>query len=195
MSKRCFYENIASKTWVWTDDDIGNPLTDGTWTYTWERRRQLATMTKGSTVWSYAYDVSGMRTSRSNGTTTYTYVYNGGLLSQMTVGTDVLTFSYDASGTPMTVTYNDVVYYYVTNVQGDVIAILNSSGNAVVGYTYDAWGKLLVESVLDGIGCINPLRYRGYVYDQETGLYYLQSRYYNPTMTVILSAMIPLVIR
>ena len=165
-----------------TYDNICNPLTDGTWTYTWEHGRQLATMTNGTTTWTYSYDVNGMRTSRSNGTTTYTYVYNGGLLSQMTVGTDVLTFSYDTSGTPMTVTYNDVVYYYVTNVQGDVIAILDSNGSAVVGYTYDAWGKLLVESDLDGIGRINPLLYRGYVYDRETKLYYLVSRYYSSSL-------------
>jgi RHS repeat-associated protein len=72
---------------------------------------------------------------------------------------------------------------YVTNLQGDVVAILNRSGTAVVNYTYDAWGKLLTttDSTTISLGLYNPLRYRGYVYDRETGLYYLQSRYYNPT--------------
>ena len=64
-----------------------------------------------------------------------------------------------------------------------MVAILNSSGTAVVNYTYDAWGKLLTTtgSMASTLGYYNPLRYRGYVYDEETGLYYLQSRYYNPT--------------
>ena len=82
----------------------------------------------------------------------------------------------------MTVSYSGSIYYYVTNLQGDVIAILDSSGTAVVEYTYDAWGKPLATTgnMANTLGIHNPLRYRGYVYDRETGLYYLQSRYYNP---------------
>ena len=74
-------------------------------------------------------------------------------------------------------------YYYVTNLRGDVIAILNSSGTAVVEYTYDAWGNPIstTGSMATTLGATNPLRYRGYVYDEDTELYYLQSRYYNPT--------------
>ena len=70
------------------------------------------------------------------------------------------------------------------------MAILNSSGVAVVEYTYDAWGKPLTTtgSMASGLGLVNPLRYRGYVYDQETGLYYLQSRYYNPAWGRFISA-------
>ena len=91
-------------------------------------------------------------------------------------------FSYGADGTPLSVTLGSTTYYYVTNLQGDVIGILNSNGVMVVEYTYDAWGRLLSTegSAKDDIGLYNPLRYRGYVYDRETGLYYLQSRYYNP---------------
>ena len=71
----------------------------------------------------------------------------------------------------------------MTNLQGDVVAILDSTGAAVVEYTYDAWGRPLSkeDNTSFDLGDLNPLRYRGYVYDQETGLYYLQSRYYNPT--------------
>ena len=63
-----------------------------------------------------------------------------------------------------------------------MVAILNSAGTAVVSYTYDAWGKILstTGTMASTLGLHNPLRYRGYVYDRETGLYYLQSRYYNP---------------
>ena len=141
-------------------------------------------MTSGSTTWSFTYNADGLRTKRTNGSSTYSYIYNGDKLSQMTVGSNTLNFAYDASGTPLTVTYNNTAYYYVTNIQGDVIAILNSSGSPVVTYTYDAWGKILSTSgsMASTLGSHNPLRYRSYVYDQETGLYYLQSRYYNPIM-------------
>lgn len=68
------------------------------------------------------------------------------------------------------------------NLQGDVIGILDSTGNEVVSYTYDAWGKLLsiTGTHKDTIGRSNPLRYRGYYYDNETGFYYCTSRYYDP---------------
>ncbi len=85
---------------------------------------------------------------------------------------------------PLSVTDNGTVYYYACNIQGDVAAILDADGTAVVEYTYDAWGSLLAAdgSMASTLGKTNPLRYRGYAYDTETGLYYLQSRYYNPEM-------------
>ena len=173
-----------------TSDTIGNMLSDGTWTYTWEHGRELATMSNGSTTWTNTYNADGLRTKRTNGSTTYNYIYNGSSLSQMTVGSNTLYFAYDASGTPMSVTYNGTNYYYATNVQGDVTAILNTSGTAVVQYTYDAWGKILTATgdLASTLGVHNPLRYRGYVYDDETTLYYLQSRYYNPAMGRFISA-------
>ena len=89
-----------------------------------------------------------------------------------------------------TVTYNDIVYYYVTNLQGDVVAILNADGDPVVQYTYDAWGNILSISgpMVDTLGTANPLTYRGYVYDTETDLYYLESRYYDPAMERFINA-------
>ena len=71
-----------------------------------------------------------------------------------------------------------------------MVGILNSSGTQVVAYTYDAWGRLLstTGSLASTLGVYNPLRYRGYVYDRETGLYYLQSRYYNPIWGRFLNA-------
>jgi len=81
-------------------------------------------------------------------------------------------------------------YFYITNLQGDVVGILNSSGQVVVQYTYDAWGNLLscTGTLATTIGTLNPLRYRGYVYDPETQLYYLQSRYYDPEIGRFLNA-------
>ncbi|MGI6745870.1 MAG: RHS repeat-associated core domain-containing protein [Acutalibacteraceae bacterium] len=76
------------------------------------------------------------------------------------------------------------------NVQGDVIGIYDSTGTVVVEYTYDAWGKpnSVTGSLASTIGVINPLRYRGYYYDDETGFYYLQSRYYDPEVGRFINA-------
>ena len=171
-------------------DDIGNPrkVKDANGNvlreYTWQNGRELASLSEGGTTWSYTYDANGMRTSRSDGTTTYEYVYNGSSLVQMTVGSSTLYFANGA------VFYNGTPYYYVTNLQGDVIAILSPMGALVVQYTYDAWGNVLstTGSMASTLGTLNPIRYRGYVYDQESGLYYLQSRYYDPEMGRFLNA-------
>jgi len=147
-------------------------------------------MSNGSTTWSYTYDANGMRTSRSNGSTTYTYVYNGSQLTQMTKGSDTLYFTYGALG-PTTVTWNGTTYYYALNAQGDVIGILDGGGNGVVLYNWDnAWGYHPQPEgpMADTLGTLNPLRYRSYVYDQETELYYLQSRYYDPEISRFINA-------
>ena len=171
-------------------DTIGNLTSDGTWNYTWSQGRQLTTMSKSGTTWTFTYDANGMRTKRANGVATYAYTYNGSQLTHMTYGSTALHFYYDASGKPLSVVYNGTTYYYILSLQGDVVAILDSTGAAVVQYTYDAWGRLLSTSgsMATTLGAHNPLRYRGYVYDQETGLYYLQSRYYNPTICRFISA-------
>ena len=143
-----------------------------------------------SDTWEFTYNADGLRTSRTDGYTTYNYVYHGGQLSQMTVGDQVLRFGYDANGMPLYVIWNASKYFYTTNLQGDVVAIVSANGNPVVEYTYDAWGNILsvTGSSADNLGKYNPLRYRGYVYDIETELYYLQSRYYNPEWGRFLNA-------
>ena len=127
---------------------------------------------------------------RASSGTTYTYIYDGSSLAQMTAGGNTLVFTYGSNGRPMTVEYNSSDYHYVTNPLGDVVAIIDDSGTIVVTYTYDAWGNILSTggTMADTLGEYNPFRYRGYVYDQETGLYYLQSRYYNPEICRFISA-------
>ena len=122
-------------------------------------------------------------------------VYNGGTLMQMVIETTVddgasvtetLSFSYDANGNPYTFSYtkgdnSPSVYHYVLNLQGDVVRIVTNKGVTRVTYEYDAWGNITNMTYTNKtLADANPLRYRGYYYDQETGLYYLQSRYYNP---------------
>lgn len=147
-------------------------------------------MADDSGTWSFEYNADGLRVYRSNGTTEYKYYYNGDKLTRMVVNGQNITFGYDANGTPQYVLYDGNRYFYLTNLQGDVTAIVSVNGNIVVEYSYDAWGNVLsIEGVRkDNLGKLNPLRYRGYAYDEETGLYYLQSRYYNPAIGRFINA-------
>ena len=136
--------------------------------------------------WTMEYEASGLRTKRSSAEKTYNYIYSGDKLVRMTCGDNILDFTYDANGAPLTLVTGGKVYYYLTNLQGDVMSIESSDGTPVASYCYDAWGKILA---CDGaLAELNPLRYRGYVYDQETGFYYLQSRYYDPAVGRFINA-------
>ena len=165
-----------------TYDAIGNPLSDGKWTYTWQNGRQLAGMNKSSTMVSFKYNAAGLRSRKIvNGVVTK-YTLHGKNIVHMTQGSNELHFFYDAQNKPAVVVYNDTPYSYVKNLQGDIVEILNSAGTAVVNYVYDAWGCPISKtgSMAGTLGTVQPFRYRGYVYDEETGMYYLRSRYYTP---------------
>ena len=164
-----------------TYDAIGNPLSDGTWTYAWQHGRQLASMSKSGSSITYGYNANGKRISKTVNGTTYNYSYLGDQLTERTWGSNKLHFTYDSTG-PASVTYNGNRYFYLKNAQGDVTGLVNASGTQVVSYTYDPWGAPMSTdgTMASTLGAANPLRYRGYVYDTETGLYYLTSRYYNP---------------
>lgn len=170
-----------------TSDEIGNTLSDGTWSYTWTRGRMLASATSGSTTVNYTYNADGQRTSKTVGSKTWQYTYDGTKLVHMTDGANEVHFNYDASGV-MGYTYNGSVYFYIKNAQGDVIAVANASGVVLTQYTYDAWGNTLTVTGNTTVAGINPFRYRSYVYDAETGLYYLNSRYYSPKLGRFISA-------
>ena len=167
-----------------TYDAIGNPLNDGTWTYTWENGRQLKQMQSVDTTATFVYNENGLRVQKTvNGVVTK-YTLHSKNVVHMTQSSNNLHFFYDAQNKPAVVVYNDTLYSYVKNLQGDIVAILDSTGTAVVNYVYDAWGRPISKtgSMAGTLGTVQPFRYRGYVYDEETGLYYLRSRYYNPNL-------------
>ena len=155
-------------------------------TFTWTQGRKLATAKVGNTNISYTYDMAGVRSSKTVGSTTYKYTTLSGLVTRQTGGNATIDFVYDESNQPLAMKYNGKVYYYVLNAQGDVVRIVDGSRNVVASYSYDPWGKLLSSS--GTLADINPLRYRGYYYDAETGFYYLQSRYYDPEIGRFINA-------
>ena len=128
------------------------------------------------------FNASGQRISKTVNGTTYNYHYLGDQLVEMAWGANRMHFTYDAVG-PLSVNFNGTEYFYLKIAQGDVTGLVDSAGTKVVSYAYDPWGKTWDASgtLATTLGTFNPLRYRGYVYDTETGLYYLNSRYYNPT--------------
>ena len=127
------------------------------------------------------FTASGQRVSKTVGGTTYNYHYLGDQLVEMAWGANRMHFTYDAVG-PMSVNFNGTEYFYLKNAQGDVTGLVDSAGAKVVHYTYDPWGEVwsVGGTLSSTLGTLNPLRYRGYVYDTETGLYYVSSRYYDP---------------
>ena len=143
----------------------------------------------------FIYDHNGLRTGKvvteGEKTETTEYTLHGKLIMHMTkrsvdeYGAETvqnLHFFYDAQSRPAFVEYNGTKYRYLHNLQGDIVGIVDNTGNLVVEYRYDAWGKPISTSgsmAADTLGKQNPFRYRGYVYDEETRLYYLRSRYYD----------------
>ena len=174
-----------------TYDAMGNPLSYMGMNLTWEKGRQLKTLKKSGTLSQYVYDNDGRRIQKTVGDKVTRFYLDGDkIIAQKEEGGERMDFLYDEKGTPFAFEYQEKMYFYQTNLQGDIIGIVDSKGSQVVVYRYDAWGEVLVSSDASGFGLakINPLRYRGYYYDQETGLYYLQTRYYDPKVRRFLNA-------
>ena len=162
------------------------------YTFTWTQGRRLATAVKGSTTASFTYNESGIRTSKTVNGVTHEYVVDGTkIISDCWFESTVrhyIAYIYDAKGVIGMAYRNSsmsagVFEYYIfeKNLQGDIVAVYDEYRNAVVKYTYDAWGNV-TETLYDTTsnGQYNSFRYRGYFYDEDTELYYLNSRYYDP---------------
>ena len=169
-------------------DEIGNPLQyrDGM-AFAWQYGRRLASVSQGSNAYAYSYDASGVRLAKTINGSSYNYIYDNGVLLYADTPLGGMTFIYD-NDSVIGYKYNSSYYFYLKNLQGDILGAVDASGNLLYQYRYDAWG---VPAVLDAqgnpispdsahIANANPLRYRGYFFDSETGFYYLLSRYYDP---------------
>ena len=181
-----------------TYDNCGNPTKYKGNSLTWTRGRLLAQYVKGSTRYSFTYDGNGIRKSKTSADYKTEYIYSQGkLVGEYKTRTTMasipayLYYIYDCTGIAG-VNYVNVEgresYYFVKNSLGDIIQIRKLKDNSLVAYyEYDAWGNCKVfnaygreDTSESFIGNMNPFRYRGYYYDTDLNLYYLQTRYYDP---------------
>ena len=155
-------------------------------------------------VITYQYNDQGYRTSKtidrgSMGIQTIVYTLIGSNVIYETDGTYGLTYTYDVDQSIIGFTYDPNVnasgdeedYFFLHNQMGDVTHILDSEGNTIVHYAYDAFGNIIKTEVTSGYGAIaelNPYTYRSYRYDREIDWYYLNSRYYNPEIMRFISS-------
>ena len=162
------------------------------------------------------YDLSGRRIKKVNGNKVTHYLYDeqGRLLREKFDGSDVpyITYMYDSSGAvgfmlPYAVYdlgkrhINERPFYYVKDLTGNIRRIVDSNGKCVIKYDYDAWGRVISAEYSDtlytiwenayfnaySIGQLNSLIYKDYYYDKDLELYYLQTRYYDPTVCRFIS--------
>ena len=153
--------------------------------------------------WDYTYNGNGQRTKKkytyippssgavvvdyiSSETVNYTYDHSGRLMHEQTTRVfkagnttnKSITYLYDCN-TVVGMILNGVKYFFQRNIQGDVVGVYNSAGTKVVTFKYDAFGRCTVSGDTS-LAQWCRIRYRGYYYDTETGLYWVQTRYYNP---------------
>ena len=99
-------------------------------------------------------------------------------------------YLYDGSGQLMAIRYKGADYYYLRDGLMTITGLVDANGTAVVNYRYDSWGTVtgISGSMAGTLGKDNPYRFKGYYYDEETGMYYLKSRYYQPEICRFISA-------
>lgn len=168
-------------------DPLGNPLAwlDGT-KFTWECGTRLASAvnTENGLEIRCTYDYQGTRISKTVNGLKHTFLWQDGRLLSEQFGRITLEFYYDQSGMPYALLFkggeNDIgrILYFVVDLQGNVTQLLDENGRLVGRYTYNAWGD--ITSISGEYAGLNPLRYRGWYYDTDLKLYYVDGRYYAP---------------
>ena len=167
------------------------------WECTWNNGR-LSKLSKFNHTVSYEYDCNNYRTQKTyNGGSTYYYYLGDKLLGEMFASrNNTYNVRYLYNGNKkIGFVLDNVIYYYQTDILGNIKGIIDTSGNVVVKYEYDAWGDCVIlqdTEVLSyygkTLGNLNPIRYKGYYYDTETNLYYLINRYYDPKVGRFISS-------
>ncbi|MCR5375590.1 MAG: RHS repeat-associated core domain-containing protein [Lachnospiraceae bacterium] len=169
-----------------TYDTLGKPTEyyNGM-SFTWAAGK-LATVQNGEKSVSYRYDYQGLREEKTvNGVTTK-YLYEGhDLIAELSE--EPIYFTYDGSFNLVGFEWNGTAYYYQYDIFGDVVSIVNAAGETLCTYSYDLWGAITGITGDQALAERNPIRYRGYYYDNETGFYYLETRYYDPQVKRFLS--------
>ncbi len=167
-------------------DKMGRPTTYKDDEFEWNNQNHLTyILNQNGDEIEYQYDTNGIRRKKIvNGVET-TFITNGSQILAMKQENKVMIFRYILNKL-VGFNYNDgsssKEYIYQRNIQGDIIGIFDDNGNFVGGYAYDGYGNHIITQDVDEIASLNPFRYRGYFFDDETQLYYLNSRYYDPEL-------------
>ena len=173
-----------------TYDGIGNPTSYRGWGMSWQGGRQLSSMQKDGTTLSFSYNDAGLRIEKTVNGATRRYIWNSSQLMADVGANDAFYFHYSSGGELIGYTYKtadaETECILVKNQQGDVERVISADGTILAAYTYDAWGNVLTSE--GSLAAANPIRYRGYYFDTETSLYYLQSRYYDPAVDRFINA-------
>lgn len=163
-------------------DSNGNLTFDGYSEYEWTCGNLLNSITsKGCNV-NYEYNSKGIRTSKEvNGQKIYYYVVDDKVIAE-SLNDDYIYYLYDSNFDLVGFQYKEECYFYLKNPFNDIIGIFDSNNNLIVNYEYDGYGNTIKINDFSGfdLSKINPYRYKSYRYDEESGLYYLNSRYYSP---------------
>ena len=154
----------------------------------WAFGKRLQKVAWNGNETDYGYDFDGNRISKVVDGKKTDYFYDDSRLVCQRDAQNTVWFLYDTEDSVAGFVLNGESYYYQKNIWNDVVAIVDSYGDTVVEYGYNAWGKILWIKGDTQIAKINPYRYRSYYYDEETGFYYLLSRYYDPEVGRMLNA-------
>ncbi|MBC1801551.1 RHS repeat protein [Listeria booriae] len=175
-------------------DKNGNRLKDGSYSYEWNVDDQLISITKNTNtkpLATYKYDEKGRRIEKNFDGKTTQYIYNGDSLNLLyeidNTGNVEKQYTYSADGLRVAMKIGDKTVYYQYNSHGDVVALTDKQGLVIGEYVYDAWGNIVKEVLITDEARQNPFKYAGYFHDVETGMYYLNARYYEANQGVFLS--------
>lgn len=161
-------------------DQIGNTTKINNMKLKWEAGRKLVSVNCNDKDIKYKYDFDGNRISKTINGNCVKYYYDNSKLIYQKDNKNKIWYIYDYNDNIIGFRNNGTSYYYKKNIQNDVIGIFNDEGEEVVSYLYDAWGNIKKIIGDKRIGKLNTIRYKSYMYDEETGFYYLGNRYYVP---------------
>ena len=177
-------------------DNLGNMVSIGNNTLQWQNGNELKMISMGNNSILFEYDDKGLRISKTVNNEKTNYYYSENKLLFEEKGNNRIFYLYDNDDNVCGFKYNNQWYFYVKNLQNDIIRIIDSNNQTVAIYEYDSWGNVISIRDNNGnainnqnhIAFINPFRYKSYYYDIETNLYYLNKRYYSPSLMRFINA-------
>ena len=171
-------------------DSIGNPISIDNYSLIWKNGNQLTSIYNDENTIEYSYNINSLREKKIINNVETKYYYDDNDLIAEISNSQILYFIRDEFKKLVGFELNNTRYFYKKNIMDDIIGIIDSNGEQIANYQYDAWGNIISIKDKNGdiindsshVAYINPFRYRSYYYDEETGFYYLNERYYSPQL-------------